>query len=499
MKKVLLAVMTCHSMKARADICRATWAKPVEGIDLKFFLGRRPERKPISPPGWHQWLPGADEVALDCDDDYFHLPLKVQEAVKWALENGYDFMAKTDDDVYARPERAATAFPTGLGVHYAGRTRGPSGGKRAPYNSGFFYWLDRKAMEAVAQAKWDGDFAEDRWVGNVLLDRGIQASPDYRYSVLRSKKNMVETGKEGPKRDNQVVASCEWTPAEMLQQHLEFEIGAPSAAPRPAQKGPLDRVCVMVKTFLRDGYLYACLRGLEQQFPECKMVVVDDGHEHPDKLARYSQLRAAGHECVWMPFDSGFGAKANRAIESCDREFVLIGSDDFDFANPLARQGVERMQKVLDVDPKVGVVSGRFNAKPYEFCWARSPRELREEKRVKETRKTPEGVAYHIVDLTANWSLVRRSVFDRVSWDGGDVKIGGGEHAAFYMDVEAAGWETAVVEGSVIYELGPPGKYGCDPKYRDYRGRARSSPERPCLKRREIDRYVLSNGAVEQC
>ena len=45
-------------------------------------------------------------------------------------------------------------------------------------NSGFGYWLSRRAMEVVAKARHNGDWAEDRWVANVLANAGIYGMND---------------------------------------------------------------------------------------------------------------------------------------------------------------------------------------------------------------------------------------------------------------------------------------------------------------------------------
>jgi glycosyltransferase involved in cell wall biosynthesis len=478
--KILLAIMSCEMYHNRADAQRATWIKeiPTE-LDYKFFVGRGA-------------APSDDTVVLDVPDDYKHFTLKVQAMRRWAYERGYDYVCKLDDDVYARPERLLETVPTGH--DYVGRLRGPSGQKPAPYNSGFCYWLSRRAIEKLLDAEWDFDTAEDRWTANELLKRGVKAIPDYRHVISSSVRNGLSS-KEPPRCDNQIVTACEFGPVEMEKIHREFHQGvAANKKPlRPA--GELSRVSVMIKTFLRDGYLFACLRGLEATLPECKIIVVDDGLEHRDKIVRYAELRDLGHVCVWLPYDSGFGEKANEAIKHVNTEFVLIGSDDFDFANPCVRAGVERLQRVLDARPEIGVASGRVNARAYESCLVRQGDAVREERRFYAS-DSYDDIKFHYCDLTVNYSLIRRAVFDKVRWDGGDVKIGGGEHGAFFLDVKEAGWKTCVVEGAVIYELLPkPG--WARPEYKAMRARARTVEGRPCLKRRGINRWIRTDGAEE--
>lgn len=490
--KVLLAIMSCQAYTARAQAQRDTWVKDIPiGMDYQFFIGLK--------PGQERFEVGPDTVLLEVPDDYLSFPAKVQAMRRWAYDHGYDFVAKVDDDVYLEPGRLLASLPSPH-EHYKGRTRGPSGGFRAPYNSGFCYWLDRFAIEKIKDLDWirgKSDGAEDRWSANALLDAGIRPAADYRHVVVSSKRNAI-SGREAPLCDNDIISACEYEPAPMKAAHTDYKNGRVSAGKNFLPQGVLGRVSVMIKTFLRDGYLYECLRGIERRLPECEVIVVDDGLEHPNKITRYGELRAKGHQTLWMPFDSGFGEKANLAVSNLRTDFVLIGSDDFDFGDKQVRAGIDLMVKVMDANPKIGVASGRVNGKPYEFCFDKSePGVVKEVAKFHSSARLPNNVPYHFCDLTVNYSLIRRKVFESgVKWDGGAVKIGGGEHAAFFLDIEERGWKVAVVEGAFINEL--RAVHGMDPSYPKYRARARQ-PGRPCLKRRGVNRYIMASGIAEEC
>jgi len=483
--KTLIAVTTCHGFRDRADAVRKTWAPEVQGADVRFFLGNGPKQR-------------TDEIILPCPDGYHFLSQKTQMIRRWALENGYEYLWKIDDDTYLRPERLLAKDYSSM--DYVGRLRGPSGNYRSPYCSGFCYGLSRKALEILAPIQWgmNEDFSEDRWTGNQLLAHGITPCLESQFVVQSSKANAI-SGRESPMVGNAVISSCEYAPEKMLQVHKLFKSRAPSKiGPYQAPTGSLSRVCVMVKTFLRDGFLFACLDGLEKNFADCKIVVVDDGYEDGKKITRAADLRSKGHSWDVLPFDSGFGAKANRAIDHCDREYVLIASDDFNFDDPAVRPGVEAMQKVLDAVPSLALVSGRVDGNPYEFCWETGERSLREVPGYHDSGEI-DGVRYHMCDLTVNYSLIRTKVFQPqhgdIRWDGGDVKIGGGEHSAFFVDLQRTYWGVAYVEGANINQLPPNYKW----QHKDYpamRRRARTMG-RPCLKKRGIDVYVLGDGSAE--
>jgi hypothetical protein len=112
-------------------------------------------------------------------------------------------------------------------------------------------------------------------------------------------------------------------------------------------------------------------------------------------------------------------------------------------------------------------------------------------------------------ELTKNYSLIRRSAFYSRCWVGDergstyeevrtplawddDVKIGGGEHASFFIDLKKLGFNVAYVSGVNINA-----QEGSDsPRYNKYRRRA-CRPERECFKRRGIKKYVLADGTID--
>lgn len=159
--KKLVAVMTCLHNRPKADAQRATWVQDLraQGTDVVFFLGGLCKSQRDD----EVWLP-------NCDDSYYGIPEKVRRICRWAVERGYDYVAKCDDDVYIAPLRFA-ALP--LGAAYIGRFRSPHGNYPAHFASGFFYWLDVAAAQIVGWAEDNGDWMDERFVANVLASKGI--------------------------------------------------------------------------------------------------------------------------------------------------------------------------------------------------------------------------------------------------------------------------------------------------------------------------------------
>lgn len=144
----------------RIAALRDTWLKDIEPfkshVDYRLFYG-----EPHSRPAL------ADEVYLTCPDDYASLPLKTIEICKWAVDQGYDYIFKADDDSYVWVERLIAELLANR-FEYAGHecagvcTGGPG------------YWLSKRAMQIVARYH-PKHWAEDVSVYQALYDAGLRA------------------------------------------------------------------------------------------------------------------------------------------------------------------------------------------------------------------------------------------------------------------------------------------------------------------------------------
>jgi Galactosyltransferase len=207
--KILIAIITCHKFRNRADAQRGTWCQQVLGADVRFFLGA----------GGQAERP--DEVLLDVSDVYLELPQKCRATFEWALDHGYDYVLKCDDDVYIQPDRL---LQSDFQHDYVGRLSSSlNGAPKEPYASGFAHWVSRKAMEILVLSTID-DWAEDRWTGKVLSAADIRLLQDDRYVVINAidKRNLPATGKDGPLRSNDYIAVCELEPPMMEQIHRQW-------------------------------------------------------------------------------------------------------------------------------------------------------------------------------------------------------------------------------------------------------------------------------------
>ena len=179
--KPLIMVMCCKAKMDRIEAIRQTWLQDARdlGIDVRFFYGHGFTPSSFVPPVTIEDTTGKLTVSLPCDDSYEALPTKVKMAFAWAVDHGYTNALKIDDDTYCVPNRLLTS---GFEANdWIGRINHQPDGHYCSGGSG--YWLSKKAMEIVANAKLDGDWAEDREIGRILRNAGIKPTNDKRYTL----------------------------------------------------------------------------------------------------------------------------------------------------------------------------------------------------------------------------------------------------------------------------------------------------------------------------
>jgi hypothetical protein len=215
--KTLIACTTCHgeAFRVKAASQLLTWGKSVCGADLKFFCGRSEDgRKPYS------------------------YEEKMLAIFRWALDHGYEYVWKIDDDVYLRPERLLAVKPfdyCGMVVDlnyyddgvYVTRARAALGG---------IYGLSKRSLECLTAPDTRPDFAlfEDGWVSLQLKAFGIVPEPinhvvGYTHVKGEDIKNLFCCAKIAdikntlpPTPLNNVIAGFEYDQFQMMRLHALF-------------------------------------------------------------------------------------------------------------------------------------------------------------------------------------------------------------------------------------------------------------------------------------
>jgi hypothetical protein len=242
--------------------------------------------------------------------------------------------------------------------------------------------------------------------------------------------------------------------------------------------------------------LEACLKGIFKNLPECVVVIADDSDNELcyDAAARANITRQLPEHFTLnfkpLPFDSGLTVKRNATVAMTKTKYWLCGSDDFNFSTLEARQGIEKLVKVLDENPDIDVASGRHEGMEYEGYLEYVPGS-----HIKETRLEPcPGLEFYCVDLTVNYFLART---DRIiPWDE-TIRPIGGEHADWFLSMKEVGRKVVWVPGVNIdtLKLGT-GTNVQDVRYGGFRRRAYQAGHTIFKKKRNIERYVGFDGGV---
>ncbi len=209
--KVLIAISSWVTGALNGDnqAMRDTFLKDISkypGLDYKFFIGdgtpvtteedsalldtlenkfKCPGHKEKAmstkdPIGSFTYVPKDDEIILHVPDGYLYMSHKTRESHRWALENGFDYIFQCFPDTFINLERLmGSGFEA---KDYVG-TRIGSDLLGWYASGGCGYWLSKKATQFIVDAVIN-DWAEDRWVGDVLRANEIYLHHDRRYTGL---------------------------------------------------------------------------------------------------------------------------------------------------------------------------------------------------------------------------------------------------------------------------------------------------------------------------
>ena len=191
--KVLIAVPACwrytygshandlpigaRQTEGRVEAVRSTWWNDIKPfgdyVDAKFFYG-------IAPMGMVR-KPLPDEVFLNIPDDYEHLPLKMHAIYKWALQHGYDYVFKADDDGYLYVDRLMRVeFEKWDQMGFSNCAHGLAQSCGCYVTGGAGYFLSKRALQAVTSTPLNAvsphKWAEDWQTGQVLRAKRMRRS-----------------------------------------------------------------------------------------------------------------------------------------------------------------------------------------------------------------------------------------------------------------------------------------------------------------------------------
>jgi hypothetical protein len=170
------------------------------------------------------YSPLSDEIVLATPDDYLHTSYKTKLSLKWAIEQGFDYVFGCPTDTYISLSKL---------MHSGFEQYDYSGMQCGGYAAGGpGCWLSRKVAQLVVDEPTVTDWPEDRWIGEVMRKHGIACHYDSRYAEMPAQ----------PHRNNDIITShlahtpTKYVPSLMYDAHRSSEISTTVYAP-PVTRG----------------------------------------------------------------------------------------------------------------------------------------------------------------------------------------------------------------------------------------------------------------------
>jgi GT2 family glycosyltransferase len=218
-------------------------------------------------------------------------------------------------------------------------------------------------------------------------------------------------------------------------------------------------VTALIKTFIRDNYLFRCVSSLKRHYPDIHIIVADDGHTSDEKESRLTQLGVDRY--IRLPFNSGLPYGRNVLLQHLETSYFLIGDDDFMYTR---ETHLEYLLKLLDIsDIAAGALSDGKRLANYEGRLEFSDEGVRFKRHPREF-KSYQGIRYQPCDITYNFFLGKRSTVT-ARWNE-DLHILF-EHADFFLEAHKHGHKIVFTPDAVA--LHRDASLPIDPAYTQYR------------------------------
>jgi hypothetical protein len=233
--RVLIGILSCHQRTPGPQAQRRTWLKDAVrlAIEYRFFLGATAQPKPFDPrrpqsareQSEQIVRPLHDQIFLDVPDGYPQLPQKTRAMIRWAYDEGYDYLFKCDDDTYVRPERLlASGFEK---YPYSGFVRTTSvfgrGSEVEHAQGGAGYWLSRELMALLLEYDTTMEGAEDINLARLLKRCHISPYHDARY-----RPDLLNV----PTPGNEQISCHDCSVEDFYEIHSKFEFQPSAARPK---------------------------------------------------------------------------------------------------------------------------------------------------------------------------------------------------------------------------------------------------------------------------
>jgi GT2 family glycosyltransferase len=204
-------------------------------------------------------------------------------------------------------------------------------------------------------------------------------------------------------------------------------------------------VTALIKTFLRDEYLFTCVSSLRLHYPNIRIIVADDGYCSDEKEAR---LKDAGvSKYIALPWNRGVSRGRNRLIDACETPYFLVGDDDFYYTEETRLGDMLRMMEIADLAG--GALKYFDTLQHYEATleWVPESKGLIH-REISRDYQAYDGIQYGEADLTFNFFVAKTDLAREIRWEDSIQVIF--EHEDFFMAGHQRGMRVVYCPNSVV-------------------------------------------------
>lgn len=219
------------------------------------------------------------------------------------------------------------------------------------------------------------------------------------------------------------------------------------------------RVTLVFVTIGRDKAAIDLVRSVRHLFPNLRILVADQNGPTEEMEQFYTGHRV---RILWLPWDCGLSFARNRAVELVETDYILLADDDFIFTQETR---LHDAIQILESLPEIGFLGGsvidviqnehgdterRFRKWEKHLILLEAASTLISipiDHLPLQVREVADKKVY-LCDMTSNWGIFRRQVFDYHQWDEA-IKING-EHEDFFLGMKVhTNWKVAYFPGLI--------------------------------------------------
>lgn len=211
----------------------------------------------------------------------------------------------------------------------------------------------------------------------------------------------------------------------------------------------MKNVTALVKSFLRDQYLFRVVRSLKELHPDIHIFVADDGCFSDSKEAK---LKGMGVEYyIRLPYGScGITKGRNFLVDACQTEYCLIGDDDFLYTDDSHLEFLLKLTEVADIAGGAVMQGGILGH--YEGFYHHTPEGVTFRDIDRTYSSSYSGIQYSPADFIFNFFITKTETLRRVRWD--EQFHASWEHEDFFLSAHKAGLKTVYCPDCVVVHRG---------------------------------------------